>query len=261
VERLSGALSWLLILGATALLLLPWATERLDVEVTGAAGAAATGSMAGDFTLAVSWQPAFCETARQRPECQSQTVDRFDAAHFSLHGLWPDPAGNVYCNVPDDQRERDRAGRWAELPALDLPDELRADLNRVMPGTRSNLHRHEWIKHGTCAGGDPVAYYDASLELLSALNGSAVQDLVSAGLGDLDAATIRAAFDRAFGQGAGQRVEIECVQDGERRLISELRISLSGEIGTTPDFSDLIAGAPPRDRGCPGGIIDPVGWQ
>src|SRR3546814_10932851 len=51
------------------------------------------------FVLAVSWQPAFCETRPAKPECVTQDEDRFDASHFALHGLWPQPRGNVYCGV------------------------------------------------------------------------------------------------------------------------------------------------------------------
>ncbi len=51
------------------------------------------------YTLAVSWQPAFCEARTRTPECRSQTPGRFDASHFSLHGLWPEPYENVFCGV------------------------------------------------------------------------------------------------------------------------------------------------------------------
>jgi ribonuclease T2 len=39
------------------------------------------------YALAISWQPAFCETLPRRRECREQTHDRFDASHFFLHGL------------------------------------------------------------------------------------------------------------------------------------------------------------------------------
>ncbi len=29
--------------------------------------------LSGDFVLALSWQPAFCETHESKPECRSQT--------------------------------------------------------------------------------------------------------------------------------------------------------------------------------------------
>jgi ribonuclease T2 len=37
-----------------------------------------------EHVLAVSWQPAFCETRPRLPECRSQTADRFDASNFRI---------------------------------------------------------------------------------------------------------------------------------------------------------------------------------
>ena len=51
------------------------------------------------YLLALSWQPSFCETKPSKPECESQTPQRFDATNLVLHGLWPQPRANVYCNV------------------------------------------------------------------------------------------------------------------------------------------------------------------
>ena len=45
-----------------------------------------------DYLLAISWQPAFCQTHQKKAECRTQDKERYDADHFSLHGLWP-PAG------------------------------------------------------------------------------------------------------------------------------------------------------------------------
>ena len=38
-----------------------------------------------NYILAASWQPGFCETKPNKPECISQTSDRFDATSFSIH--------------------------------------------------------------------------------------------------------------------------------------------------------------------------------
>ena len=51
------------------------------------------------YILAISWQPGFCELHSAKPECASQTEDRFDASHFTLHGLWPQPRTVMYCYV------------------------------------------------------------------------------------------------------------------------------------------------------------------
>jgi ribonuclease T2 len=218
---------------------------------------------AGDaHILALSWQPAFCETAERRPECREQTKDRADARQFSLHGLWPQPASHNYCGVADTVVEDDKSGRWHKLPIDYLPQELWNRLRIAMPGTRSGLHKHEWIKHGTCAAGNAQTYYARSLALVDAVNHSAVARLFAANIGKtLSADAIRASFDTDFGAGAGRRVKLSCVEHGGRRLIVEITIGLDGTLSDSPDIAALIAAAPPTDPGCPGGIVDPAGLQ
>ncbi|HQZ13775.1 MAG TPA: hypothetical protein PK286_12910 [Devosia sp.] len=66
------------------------------------------------YVFAISWEPAFCEGQSRKPECRSQTADRFDASHFSLHGLWPQRMD--FCDVSRDLQARDRDGDWAASP-------------------------------------------------------------------------------------------------------------------------------------------------
>jgi ribonuclease T2 len=215
---------------------------------------------AEQYVLAVSWQPAFCETRPDKPECRSQTEDRFDASHFALHGLWPQPRGNVYCGVAAPVRAIDEAGAWNRLPAIGLTEPTRTELERVMPGSRSFLHRHEWIKHGTCYGASPEGYYADSLRLMGELNASPVRDLLAAGIGRVvTAGAIRRQFDLAFGDGAGRRVEVSCRRVGARRLIVELKIHLAGQIVPESGLGALLAGAPETSPGCRSGIVDRVG--
>jgi len=212
------------------------------------------------LVLAVSWQPAFCETRPEKPECTSQTEDRFDASHFALHGLWPQPRENVYCDVPAAVRNLDEAGRWQALPALALTEATRAALDRMMPGSRSALDRHEWIKHGSCYSADAERYFADSLRLLDELNRSAVRDLFTGAIGEaLSARDIRAAFDEAFGDGAGRRVHVACRRVGFRRLIVELTVNLAGPITADRGLATLLRDAPVHYEGCPAGIVDRVG--
>lgn len=218
-----------------------------------------------DYVLAVSWQPGFCETKPEKTECATQTEERFDAGHFSLHGLWPQPRSNVYCRASAGAAANDKAGKWDRLPAVTLDRETRAELDRIMPGTASHLDRHEWIKHGTCYGETAEDYFADSLALVRAINESPVATLFSANIGaKLTAARIREAFDDAFGPGAGSRVRVVCVTDPSngRRLISELTIGLAGDLGAGASFSDILFGAAPtEDSGCPEGIVDAAGFQ
>jgi len=52
-----------------------------------------------EYVFALSWQPAFCETKSSKTECRAQNPNEFDATNFTLHGLWPQPNGNSYCQV------------------------------------------------------------------------------------------------------------------------------------------------------------------
>ncbi len=216
----------------------------------------------GTFTLAVNWQPAFCETRPDKRECESQTAGRFDAENFSLHGLWPEGPDSLYCGVSDDEVQMDKAGRWQDLEQPELSPTTRDRLNTIMPGTQSQLDRHEWIKHGTCANSTAEDYYATSLALMDGLNATPVRTLFDASKGQsLTAAEIRATFDDVFGKGAGARVGIDCVRDGDRTLIAELRIGLEGKIGAGAPLGAAILAASPRVTGCPSGIIDTVGLQ
>jgi ribonuclease T2 len=221
------------------------------------------------YVLAFSWQPAFCETAPRKPECRSQTVDRFDARHFSLHGLWPQKTkvsgSTVYCGVPQKEIDRDKSGRWRDLDAARISEIVWQELRRVMPGTRSGLHKHEWVKHGTCYGGSDIdAYYADSLKLMAWLNASSLRWRFEATIGQqLTGKDIREAFDRDFGRGAGERLRISCKRDRDtnRNLIVELTLGLAGDIAAATSLSDLVMAAPETNPGCPGGLVDAAGFQ
>ncbi len=216
----------------------------------------------GDLVLAVSWQPAFCEMRSERPECSSQTEDRFDATHFALHGLWPQPRSAVYCRFTPSERDRIKSTPWSQLPALQLHRDTRSALERAMPGTRSYLHRHEWTKHGTCYSETPEIYYRDSLELLSQLNRSPLRNLFAENIGrTITADDIRIGASSAFGQEAGRRVTVHCRNDGDRRLIVELRLRLRGPIDPGTKLGALMATAPTPEPSCLSGVIDPVGLQ
>lgn len=210
-----------------------------------------------DYVLAASWQPSFCETRPSKPECESQTGDRFDATHFAIHGLWPQPRSNIYCEVPQNLERLDRNKRWLELPPLVLSPALRQDLAVKMPGYQSGLHRHEWYKHGTCYSDTPEEYYQETIALLDQLNASTVRQLLVRNLErDLTGEQIRQAFGTAFG--AENKVLISCATVNREDLIQELLISLRGEIEADTPLTELLANAPDASPGCPIGQVDSV---
>ena len=122
------------------------------------------GEEAAEHVLALSWQPAFCEYRPEKAECRALNDGDLPVTEtqLSLHGLWPQPEGNVYCGVPAGLVALDKASQWADLPEVALDDETREALAVAMPGTASFLERHEWIKHGTChrGAGGADEYYD-----------------------------------------------------------------------------------------------------
>ena len=214
------------------------------------------------YVLALSWQPAFCETAPRKRECRSQTSDRPDSRQFSLHGLWPQPGSRAYCGVDQSAIDDDKAGRWREVPMERISQGIWNRLRIAMPGTQSALERHEWIKHGTCYADTPDRYFADSLALLDVVNASSLRKLFEARIGsNLTGAEIRRAFEQDFGPGSGNRLRIACERDGKRQIIREITIGLKGTITTIPDLAALIAASPQTDPGCPGGIVDAAGLQ
>jgi ribonuclease T2 len=225
-------------------------------------GESSASSKSGKFLLATSWQPAFCESGagESKKECVTETNDRFDASHFTLHGLWPQPRGNYYCMVSASDKRDDENHNWDNLPEPALSPQARAELDKIMPGTQSNLQRHEWIKHGTCFGTGPEAYFLTAASLIGQINNSAVQRLVATNVGKtVTAADLQAAFEQSFGAGSAGAMSIECSKDGERTLISGISINLQGVLDQATLLQNVLDLSQHPKPQCAQGIIDPVG--
>jgi len=204
--------------------------------------------------LAISWQNAFCQTHQYKKECKSMNFKDFGASNFVLHGLWPQPRNNQYCNVSKKEIGKDKNKQWYKLEKLDLNSTVRSELSKVMPGYSSNLHKHEWIKHGTCYGTPANAYYNDAMILLTQVNSSAVQKYFKLNIGKtVRLKEIRQVFDKEFGKGAGKHVTMNC----KKGLITELWLHL-GKGGD--DLNGLFTkGETPKSR-CHKGRVDPVGF-
>jgi ribonuclease I len=174
---------------------------------------------ATDLLLAMSWQPAFCESKPSKTECRQLNDGLLPVTEvrLSLHGIWPQPNGNFYCGVPAAVKALDKPDSWEQLPTPALDDVTGERLAVAMPGTASHLDRHEWIKHGICffGGRQGQAHFSASLQALDAVNGAGVADFLAARVGGVvTSAKLRGVFDQAFAAGAGERVQIQCKGDG-----------------------------------------------
>lgn len=223
------------------------------------------------LVLAFSWQPAFCETAPKKRECRSQTAERYDARYFSLHGLWPQPGSNIYCDVDQAQIKADKAGKWGTLKTARIDEAIWQKLKQIMPGVQSNLHKHEWVKHGTCYGGDIDRYYRHSVALIELINGSGLDELFVNHIGRfLSTEKIANVFEADFGKGTANRLRLSCRRDhdSDRLMIVELTLGLASDIDGAGDLrldrdmlKTMIAASPEIEPGCPGGIVDGVGFQ
>ncbi len=215
-------------------------------------------SVSKENILALSWHNAFCETHRKKKECQRGWRSLFGKQkgtdRFVLHGLWPQPKSRVYCGVERRYITADRYGQWNKLPEPKLSEETKAGLKEVMPGTDSNLHRHEWIKHGTCYGTDAERYFKNAVALAKEVERSEVAHFFQAHTGRrVGIEKVRALFDRSFGRGAGEHVELRC-RDG---LVTELWLHLGkGD----SDLAQMLQTGKRVQSRCRYGIVDGVGY-
>jgi ribonuclease T2 len=217
----------------------------------------AKGNAPTHFVLAVSWEPGFCAGHGDKAECGAETEASFEASHFTLHGLWPDP--KEYCGVAAAAVAADKADRWSDLPPVDLSPATRGQLTLAMPGVQSLLERHEWLKHGTCAGAPPDAYFGRALALVDEINRSPLQQLFARSVGKtvtLD--QIRGAFTAGFGAGAGDRLRVSCSRSGGGRLVTEITVGLEGDVMGKDGLAALVRQARPTNGGCDAGIVAAV---
>jgi len=209
--------------------------------------------------LALSWHNAFCETHRSKKECNRGWKQLFSRGkvtdNFTLHGLWPQPKNRVYCGVERRYITADKYGHWNKLPEPKLNPEIKTALQKVMPGVVSNLHRHEWIKHGTCYGTDAQTYFEDAVKLTEAVRHSSVADFFRKNTGKrVTLSRVRELFDNTFGKGAGSHVELRCKQG----MITEIWLHL-GRGGES--LNKMLKEGKKVHSRCQRGIIDKAGYQ
>ena len=208
--------------------------------------------------LALSWHNAFCETHRYKKECKrglsSLIRSKARDESFVLHGLWPQPRSNVYCRVSSSEKYLDKNKKWHKLKNLGLSSSTKEALKAVMPGFSSNLHKHEWIKHGTCYGTDVETYFKTAASLVHQVNSSTLGTFFSQNMGKkISLKEVQMLADKSFGRGAGKRVALQC----SRGLVTELWFYIGSG---SDDLATLLhQGKPTRSR-CKGGRIDKAGY-
>jgi len=214
------------------------------------------------YVLALSWQPAFCELNARRSECRALDPGDFAATHLTVHGLWPNDrpnGGPTYCGIDDETRALDEQRTWCQLPEPEMSGMTRAHLAQTMPSVLSCLDRHEWIKHGTCAGTGAERYFGETLRLAAAVQATAFGQAISANVGRaVTPEQLVQAFEASFGAGSGAALTLVC---SDRGYLSEIRIALQpSALEGDLDGRDLYLDGSASASGCPGSIqIDAAG--
>ncbi len=203
-------------------------------------------ALASEYILAVNWYPSVCKTQNYRA-CKRMLP--FWKSNFTLHGLWP--KNKEYCNVSARAKILDKRGYWDRI-RLSLSPSLTELLIEYMPGYVSGLHKHEWVKHGSCYSDNPEVYFLDSIALVSQLNQSPIRQFFLEHRGERVATwKIRRAFDRAYFKGAGKRVKFIC----RKGYLTEMRINLRGTITPQTPLYDLLKKARRVRPGCKRGMI------
>ncbi len=211
-------------------------------------------SKSQQLLLALSWQNAFCETHRRKTECKSIRKGAYTNSNFGLHGLWPQPRSNIYCNTSSDEKKLDKNRQWHKLPKLNLSDTTRRELLSIMPGSASNLQRHEWIKHGTCYGNSSDEYYATAISLTKQFNSSKVGMFFGQNIGkSVNLEQVRFKMRESFGKDSRKKLELRC----RNGLITEVWLHLGG---SGDNLKALLQGGNEVYSKCKQGRIDRVGF-
>jgi ribonuclease T2 len=116
--------------------------ETIDPPATLAEGGVPVGTGFDFYVLSLSWSPSYCEAEGEDANRQQCVSARPYA--FVVHGLWPQFERGYPENCRTDEESVDNAT-------------LRT-LYDIMPS--AGLIRHQWRKHGSCAGLAQDDYFD-----------------------------------------------------------------------------------------------------
>lgn len=203
-----------------------WVAEscgRIDVEIgdgTGNGGSSGnkqcnTAGLEDSYVLALSWQPAFCETSsgRNKPECQIDDDNAYQASNFTLHGLWPNKreCGTKYGFCGEI---KNNLGDFCDYPQLQLFTNVRKDLEEVMPSAAAGscLQRHEWFKHGTCQTNLTIdEYFEVAVNMTRQFNASGIGYFMSRHIGKtVTESAFIARIDCVLGANTHKSIELKC---------------------------------------------------
>jgi len=266
--------SWYRVRVDTAIPTERWVAKRCgkaNIEVGGSNGsgggtggsdnACRTPGLEDSYVLALSWQPAFCETHRGKPECRIEDKKSYQARNFTLHGLWPNKKscgiGYAFCG-----EVRGKPGGFCDYPQLSLFSQNRSDLGQVMPSAAAGscLQRHQWYKHGTCQTGWSMdEYFALAVDLTRQYNESGIAYFISRNIGKtVTEADFIKKVDCSHGVDTHKRIELKC-KDGN---LVDVYIRLPSTINQGDGLSKLLQqGQGEFKSNCGGSFkVDPIGF-
>ncbi|MFK0573686.1 ribonuclease T2 family protein [Endozoicomonas sp.] len=172
-----------------------------------------TPGLAEHYVLALSWQPAFCEQHRDKPECRVTDPDAWQTTHFTLHGLWPNQpdCGTRYSFCGSVKQSQHDFCKYPPVPFRDAG--TLSKLGQYMPAAAygSCLQRHEWFKHGTCqTTRNADEYFNTAMRLQQDFNNRIAPFMAQNIAKTMTTESFFALVDQAFGSDAHRRLKISC---------------------------------------------------
>ena len=204
-----------------------------------------TAANSSSSLLVVTWAPSLCKVEPSNSGCRSGHVGSLGPS-FVLHGLWPQPSTEQYCEVPKGTPDRDRQ-------PVALPPDLQASLKAMMSDS-AIMTTHEWYAHGTCSGVTPPEYFGVAAALADQA-GRVLDPVFKQAAGQqISARLVRQVVDAQLGAGTGKRVGLSCRDaSGAGSIAYEVRFSLPpvAQIQRDrPSLADALAGGPTVGPGC-----------
>jgi ribonuclease T2 len=219
-------------------------------QPAGGSGQCDIANKGDSYVFAVSWQPAFCSTHQNKPECSVKDPQAYQASHFTLHGLWPNRPAQCGTHYGYCGEVKTQPTQFCSYPPVSLSPEAQKDLAVVMPSVAAGscLDRHEWYKHGTCqTQWNADGYFEMAVDLTKQFNDSGIAEFMAANVGKkVKESDFIAKVDTSLGTDAHNRLHLTCNKSGK---LVDVFIDLPGNLGTAPKLADLIAQATPTRNG------------
>jgi ribonuclease T2 len=209
---------------------------------------------ADSYVFAVGWQPAFCESKHDKPECQIADPKVYQATHFTLHGLWPNKtscgANYGFCGSVKASPKS-----FCEYPAITLSQTVHDKLTEVMPSVSSGscLERHEWFKHGTCQSGTTDQYYNQAVDFVHQFNEGGISKFMSEHIGQqVSLKEFLAVLNESLGKGASDHAKLGC----KNGSLVDIYLNLPANLQPGASLNDLLPQAPKAvfDQSCKNGF-------